>query len=129
MRCFLTAQIALPVATTVAFFGLIARPLATAETKDIDVQSSVKGKNRKSVLVLGQVEGKRVQLGCTLSSPYCPETLKPGTYKMVELPSDKGTYNDCPNVDIYLDNKKVGEYCLLENNHEGGRRVRVPLDK
>jgi hypothetical protein len=114
------------------FFGLTTRPLVAADKKEISITSSkVSG---KGVLVLGEMEGKPLQMACGLSSPSCA-VLKPGRYLMVK-PADNGPYMDCTNVDIYrkltankADDKKVGVYCLGENDPNDGSRVEVPLAK
>ena len=75
------------------------------------------------VLISGQMtttEGKRssVELQCNKGMLMC--TLpRPGTYVMVLLPKNRGTY-ECANVDLYPEgaepenSEKIGEYCLIQ---------------
>lgn len=127
---FHVARTAIRVAGAMMFCGLAIRPSVAAEKKEINITSSkVSG---KGILVLGEMEGKPLQMACGLSSPYC-EALKPGKYLMVN-PADVGIYTDCTNVDIYRKltannaaDKKIGVYCLGENDPNAGHRVLVPL--
>ena len=75
------------------------------------------------VIVTGQmnsVTGRRtsVELQCNKGVAMC-NMPRPGTYVMVRLPKNRGTY-DCANVELYPNgadpetSEKIGEYCLIE---------------
>lgn len=70
------------------------------------------------VTVDGEIKGKEIQLICFVSEKNCQE-LSGGTYLFIRLKASEGTYNDCPNIDVYTNNsadkqaKQLGEYCLL----------------
>lgn len=128
MRSHHMTRIALQVAMALACYGLNNRPLVAADKKEVIIKSSETV--ARSVQADGEIEGKPVRLACMLSHSDCEE-IKPGKYVMVE--SDKGTYTDCPNVDIYrksntrnTDEKKVGRYCLMWNDPKVAPRVEVP---
>ena len=64
-------------------------------------------------------DGKLYELQCNQGAYSC-NTLKNGTYWMVELPEHFGLY-DCKNVEVYrIENgnpspsRRIGEYCLIE---------------
>jgi hypothetical protein len=110
-------------------FGLLAAALATGGTlttlatsraKDITIKSS--SLHGSTVLVLGNVEAKSVQLECVLSAPDCVVPV-PGTYLIEKTPGGDSRYQDCANVDILKkntrpnDEQKVGRYCLLDGEN------------
>lgn len=75
------------------------------------------------VIISGQAistTGSRtsVELQCNKGMSMC-KALSPGTYVMVRLPKNHGSY-DCANVDVYQQgadpavSAKIGEYCLMQ---------------
>jgi hypothetical protein len=98
--------------------GLVAiSPMLSAENHKITIKSSSVQK-KVVVMLKADVEEKSVELECFLSQKSCT-TLPPGDYLMVRL-TNGGTYEDCPNVDIFsrvgdpTKDKPLGEYCLLQ---------------
>jgi hypothetical protein len=74
--------------------------------------------NNGVVIVTVQNASARLELQCNTNVSDC-STIKPGTYVMVRLPKNWGTYQ-CANVDVYRtpvnhENlaEKLGEYCLV----------------
>jgi hypothetical protein len=97
--------------------GLVAIvPTVSAQNQKIAVKSS--SVQKKVVRLEADSEGKSVELECFLSQKSCT-ALAPGNYLMMRLTSG-GTYQDCPNVDIYspggnpAKDQPLGEYCLLQ---------------
>ncbi len=97
---------------------LAATPVLGQEKTEV---VTVKGAEVYSRVVIVAVEGanKRVELRCDRSIPDC-SALQPGSYVMVRLPKNWGTY-ECANVEVYPTpankedlGKKLGEYCLIE---------------
>ena len=81
---------------------------------------TVEGKKLNNGVVLGDIlkAGKTYALQCNQRAPGC-SALNNGQYQMVELPANFGMY-ECKNVEVYADDdhsrqKKLGEYCLIEN--------------
>ena len=72
----------------------------------------------KVVVVMAQMGKATVQLQCNEGLSSC-KALEPGTYVMIQLPPNRGTY-DCTNVRIYEKTAKpetderLGDYCLVE---------------
>ena len=70
------------------------------------------------VIVEIQKDGTPYELQCNQGAASC-KALKSGTYWMVELPPNYGTY-DCRNVEVYrFDNEipspdRMGQYCLIK---------------
>lgn len=71
------------------------------------------------VIVAVEAANKRLELQCDRSISDCG-ALQPGSYVMVRLPKNWGTY-ECANVEVYPmpanpENlgQKLGEYCLIE---------------
>ena len=101
------------------FFVLLAvTPLAGQDKYE---SITVKGAeiNNGVVIVTVQNANARVELQCNTNVSDC-STIKPGTYVMVRLPKNWGTYQ-CANVDVYRTpvnhenlGQKLGEYCLIE---------------
>ena len=131
MRRSHVLKIAMRGALAIVFLGFAICPSLAAEKKEIRVKSSVV--SGKGVLVVGEIEGKPLQMACGLSLPDCV-ALKPGKYLMVK-PADKDIYTDCSNVDIYrrsttknARDEKVGVFCLGDEDPDSGRLMRVPLN-
>ena len=113
--CFSSAR------STAAIGALILLPfisLFAEEKENITVKSS--SVNKGVVSANAEVHGKVVQLLCYTSATDC-NTPKGGEYLMLRTPPGKGTYTDCPNVDLYersasrKQGRKIGEFCLLGN--------------
>ena|SRR5690348_12903429 len=75
--------------------------------------------NNGVVIVTVQAAVTRFELQCNTNISGC-STLQPGSYVMVRLPKNWGTYV-CANVDVYSTpvnpenlGQKLGEYCLIE---------------
>jgi|SRR5579872_481701 hypothetical protein len=75
--------------------------------------------NNGVVIVTVQEGSARFQLQCNANVPGC-DTLTPGSYVMVRLPKNWGTYV-CANVEVYLPSvnpenlgQKLGDYCLVQ---------------
>ena len=84
---------------------------------------SVRGNNLNSGVVIVDIvkAGKGYKLQYNQGASGCV-ALKNGKYQMVELPQNFGMY-ECKDVEVYPEDaitsekdKKLGEYCLLENN-------------
>jgi hypothetical protein len=80
--------------------------------KSSEVQSRV-------VIVTVQGANTRFELQCNTNISGC-SALQPGSYVMVRLPKNWGTYV-CANVEVYPTpvnpenlGQKLGEYCLIE---------------
>lgn len=79
----------------------------------------VKNSETNSGVVTLQIskESKEFELTCNDGLPGCT-VLKKGTYRMLELPKNRGMY-DCKNVRVYAESaagpedEKLGEYCLV----------------
>jgi hypothetical protein len=75
--------------------------------------------NNGVVIVTAQEGSTHFQLQCNANVPRC-DTLSPGTYVMVRLPKNWGTYV-CANVEVYATpanpenlGQKLGDYCIVE---------------
>lgn len=71
------------------------------------------------VIVTVELANKRLELQCDRSIPDC-SALQPGSYVMVRLPKNRGTY-ECANARVYAAQATpenlgeiLGEYCLIE---------------
>ncbi len=70
-------------------------------------------------LLHGELDGQPALLQCVLSHADCKE-LAAGQYNIERLLDGEGSYEGCPNVDIYRlgadssQEEPLGEYCLLE---------------
>jgi hypothetical protein len=80
--------------------------------KDAEVTNGV-------VIVAVQAANTRFELQCNTNTSGC-SALQPGSYVMVRLPKNWGTYV-CSNVRVYSAQttpenlvEKLGEYCLIE---------------
>jgi hypothetical protein len=105
-----------------AFFLLSFAVNLTAQEKSA---ITVKGTElNNGVVIVNVLKGaKAYELQCNEGAPGCA-SLKSGKYQMVELPSNTGMY-DCHDVQVFSESaattdsdkpdKKVGEYCLIEN--------------
>ena len=85
-------------------------------TSVITVKSSAK--NTGVVTLMVTKDSKSFELTCNESMPSCAD-LKKGSYRMLELPKNRGVY-ECKNVRVYaesvsdVDNaEQLGEYCLV----------------
>ncbi|HEU5451223.1 MAG TPA: hypothetical protein VFU76_04530 [Terriglobales bacterium] len=110
MKRFLIAL--LPLFAALAF----AQEESAPQPKELTVKRSATV--NKVVVVLAQQGKTSVQLQCNEGLSYC-KALEAGTYLMVELPPNRGTY-DCANVRIYAKtanletDERLGDYCLVE---------------
>ncbi len=75
--------------------------------------------NNGVVMLTVQQGSTSLQLQCNANVPVC-YTLPPGTYVMVRLPKNWGTYV-CANVEVYPTpvhpenlGEKLGNYCLIQ---------------
>src|SRR5579864_8079735 len=75
--------------------------------------------NNGVVIVTVQAAVTRFELQCNTNISGC-SALQPGSYVMVRLPKNWGTYV-CANVEVYPTpvnpenlGQKLGEYCLIE---------------
>lgn len=100
---------------------VIARALF-AQNETITIKRHARsGKSTSAAVALlyGELDGQPVVLRCALSHPDCKE-LAQGQYDIERLLEGEGSYNGCPNVDIYRlgadssTEEPLGEYCLLE---------------
>ena len=114
--CFMKRRVLIPL--TIALLLLAFKVPSLGQER-----SSIKVKNSEvvtNVVVIDIVQnGKTYELQCNAGGYLC-QSLKNGTYTMVELPENFGMYV-CRNVEIYsndaLDPEKterLGEYCLVE---------------
>jgi len=67
------------------------------------------------IAMTAQTEKRAIRLECNVGMPNC-KTLSPGTYLLLRLPKNHGTY-DCDDVVVYArpaeeGQKPLGEYCL-----------------
>jgi len=101
---------------------LVGAQLMAQEKSTITVKSSEVSNGVVIVMALqpataGQAKAS-YELHCNKGVSGCKAPV-PGTYQMVRLPKNWGTY-DCDNVDLYqgsddpATSQKVGEYCLIE---------------
>ncbi len=107
----------------VLLVGVLATATAlSAQNETITIKRHTRsGKNasRTVALLYGDLDGRPAVLRCVLSHADCKE-LPPGEYDIERLLDGEGSYDGCPNVDIYhlgadsSQEEPLGEYCLLE---------------
>jgi hypothetical protein len=92
--------------------ALAQRNYEVITVKDLAVNSGV-------VMLTVQQGSTSFQLQCNANVPGC-YTLQPGSYVMVRLPKNWGTYV-CANVEVYSTpihpenlGEKLGAYCLIQ---------------
>jgi len=101
-----------------ALFLLFGSVEVSAQEKSL---ITVRGSELNNGVVILEVlkAGKAYKLQCNQGVPSCA-ALKNGRYQLVELPKNFGIY-ECKDVEVYPESavtpdqdKKLGEYCLLE---------------
>jgi hypothetical protein len=104
----------------VIVLAIVSLPALSDEMSPITVKKSEL--NNGVVIVQVLKSGNAFELQCNQGSQSCAK-LQPGKYQMAELPKNWGLY-DCKDVQVYPesgdkqdDDRKLGEYCLIEPGH------------
>jgi hypothetical protein len=105
---------------TFLMFVLLSAGLALAqEQRDLQTINIKSSEVNNGVVILAARDGKNsFELHCNKDFSGCA-VLNPGTYSMVRLPKNHGSY-DCANAEVYATTTnagaadKLGEYCLVE---------------
>jgi len=98
---------------------IIATSVSAADGKRLPITVRSSSIQNRTVIVDARHEGKSFELECQQQRDDC-KLLPSGHYTMERL-RGSGVYMDCENANVYAesavgkDEKKLGEYCLLQD--------------
>jgi hypothetical protein len=105
---------------TLLLLALAVAPSMSAQNEKITIEKATRGGKYPlgdRAFLYSKIDGEPYVLECELSHADCAE-LSPGEYEIARLIRGEGSYQNCPNVDIYrsganrLKEKPLGEYCF-----------------